>query len=46
MEAFALPGSPQIGQLLELIREAQAAGEIATREEALNLARSWLEERN
>lgn len=43
MQTLALPGGPQIGQLLELIREAQAAGEISTQEEALQLARAWLE---
>jgi hypothetical protein len=33
------PG-PRVGELLEAIREAQSAGEIATREEALRLASS------
>ncbi len=32
---FGLKPSPQIGELLETVREAQAAGEITTREEAL-----------
>ena len=40
---FDLPPGPRIGTLLELIREAQAAGEIATPEEALALARKHLE---
>jgi hypothetical protein len=31
------PG-PEIGRLLEVLREAQAAGEVRTREEALALA--------
>ena len=35
------PG-PVIGRLLEAIREAQAAGELDTRAEALALARKWL----
>lgn len=35
------PG-PEIGRLLEAIRETQAAGQIATREEALAFARGWL----
>jgi poly(A) polymerase len=46
IETFNLPAGPQIGQILELIREAQAAGEIQSQEEALNLARAWLEKRN
>ncbi len=31
-----------VGELLELIREEQAEGHIATREEALDFARAWL----
>jgi len=37
-EACGLEEGPQIGVLLEAIREAQAAGEVDTREEALALA--------
>jgi len=40
MTELGLPQGPRLGQLLEAIREAQAAGEIATREEALILARN------
>lgn len=36
------PG-PEIGKLLEAIRETQAAGNLATREEALAFSRGWLE---
>ena len=32
---FGLSPGPQIGELLEAVREAQASGEISTREEAL-----------
>ncbi|HUV75724.1 MAG TPA: HD domain-containing protein [Dehalococcoidales bacterium] len=32
---FALSPGPEIGEILEAVREAQAAGEVATREEAL-----------
>jgi len=39
MAALGLPPGPLVGQLLEAVREAQAAGEISTREEALALAR-------
>lgn len=36
INTFELAPGPQIGELLELVREAQAAGEIETAEEALN----------
>jgi hypothetical protein len=39
MRALGLPPGPRIGSLLEEIREAQAAGEIHTAEDALTLAR-------
>lgn len=38
---LGVPQGPQVGQLLEALREAQAEGEITTREEAL----AWLRER-
>ncbi len=41
--AFGLEPGPQIGRLLELLREAQAAGEVRTREEALTLTRRVLD---
>ena len=39
MQALGLPPGPQIGDLLEKVREAAAAGEVTTRDEALRLAR-------
>jgi putative nucleotidyltransferase with HDIG domain len=39
MRALGLPPGKQIGVILEAIREAQANGEVATREEALIVAR-------
>ncbi|MFN8482746.1 MAG: HD domain-containing protein [Anaerolineae bacterium] len=39
MRALTLPPGPQIGELLETVREAAAAGEVTTRDEALDLAR-------
>jgi hypothetical protein len=39
MKELCLPPGKRIGELLQVIREAQSAGEIATREEALALAR-------
>ncbi len=42
MAELELSPGPMIGRLLETLREAQAAGEISTREEALVLARSCL----
>jgi len=42
MRALELDPGPVIGSLLEAIREAQAAGEVRTRDDALNLGRDWL----
>ncbi|MBC7105113.1 MAG: CCA tRNA nucleotidyltransferase [Firmicutes bacterium] len=42
-EVLGLPPSPLLGRLLRRIEEAQAAGEIATREQALALARREVE---
>ena len=41
---FGLRPGPQIGRLLEAVREAQAIGEVRTRSEALALVRSLLED--
>lgn len=43
MAALGLPPGPLVGTLLEEIREAQAAGEVHTREEALARAREVLQ---
>jgi len=40
---FNMKPGPRMGQLLESVREAQASGELATREEALALVRERLE---
>ena len=40
MAELGLPPGKRLGELLEAIREAQAAGEVGTREEALALAQS------
>jgi poly(A) polymerase len=45
MRELDLPPGPQIGRLLELVREAQVSGEVYTREDALALARGRLSER-
>ncbi len=42
MDELNLKPGPMLGKLLEAIREAQAAGEIPNREEALSFARAWL----
>ncbi len=42
---FHLEPGPVIGKLLEAIKEAQAVGEIQTRDEAISLAAKWLTER-
>jgi poly(A) polymerase len=38
MDQFALEPGPEIGRLLELIRESQASGELSTRKEAMEFA--------
>jgi tRNA nucleotidyltransferase/poly(A) polymerase len=44
MTEFDLKPGPRVGEILEIIREAQATGKIGTREEALDYARDWLKE--
>ncbi|HLF29296.1 MAG TPA: HD domain-containing protein [Anaerolineae bacterium] len=44
MDALELRPGPEVGRVLEAIREAQAAGEVHTREEALALARRVMRE--
>src|SRR5438034_5999344 len=39
MSALGIPPGARVGELLELVREAQAAGEVSTREDAIALAR-------
>ncbi|MGD8624471.1 MAG: HD domain-containing protein [Anaerolineae bacterium] len=43
LRAFDLAPGPHIGDLLEIVREAQALGEIHTRDEALSLVKEHLE---
>jgi poly(A) polymerase len=43
MDALGLAPGPLVGRLLEAVQEAQAAGEVTTREQALALARQELE---
>ncbi|MEK7873579.1 MAG: hypothetical protein AAB502_06960, partial [Chloroflexota bacterium] len=42
METLRLPPGPLLGQLLDALREAEAVGEIADRDAALDLARRLL----
>jgi tRNA nucleotidyltransferase/poly(A) polymerase len=42
METFGLEEGPKLGELLEAVREAQAAGEIRTRREALDYVKRVL----
>jgi len=44
MAEFNLEQGPIIGKLLEAIREAQATGKLATRDEAVMFGRVWLKE--
>jgi hypothetical protein len=43
MAALQLKPGPEVGRLLRLIEEAQAAGEVASKEEAIDFARQRLE---
>jgi tRNA nucleotidyltransferase/poly(A) polymerase len=45
IEALHLEPGPEVGRLLRLLEEAQAAGEIKTKEEALLLAKQRLSQR-
>jgi poly(A) polymerase/tRNA nucleotidyltransferase (CCA-adding enzyme) len=45
MAELRLDPGPDLGRLLRVLLEAQAVGEIATRDQALDLARRWLEKR-
>lgn len=42
MQILGLPSGPPVGEILEAVREAQAAGEINTREEALAFVREYM----
>ncbi len=42
MAEFGLSPGPQVGSLIEIVKEAQAAGEIDTRQQALDLAAASL----
>ena len=42
MSSFSLPPGPEVGRLVELVREAQSSGEISTRQEAIELVESSL----
>jgi len=44
MQTFALKPGRIIGELLDLIREAQVAGEVTSAEDALEFARNYLEQ--
>lgn len=44
MRELSLQSGPLVGKLLEAVREAQAVGEVSTREQALGLARRRMEE--
>ncbi len=46
MYEFELPPGPRIGELLEAVHEAQASGEIQSKEEALNFVRKELDKEN
>ena len=43
INVFKMKPGPRMGELLEAVREAQASGELASREEALDFVRERLE---
>ena len=43
--ALGIPAGPLIGELLEALREAQASGEVATREEAIAFVKAYARQR-
>ena len=42
MAALGIDPGPRVGEVLEALREAQALGDIQTKDEALNFAAEWL----
>ncbi len=44
MAELGIPPGKELGKILEMIREGQAAGEVKGREDALRLARRYLEQ--
>ena len=46
MQALNLEPGPEVGRLLELVREAQASGEVHDRESALALARERMQKKD
>jgi putative nucleotidyltransferase with HDIG domain len=44
MRELSLPSGKKIGELLEAVREAQAVGDVSTKEQALELARKRIED--
>ena len=44
MNELGVPQGPRVGEILEAVREAQAAGEVTTREEALALGKRMKDE--
>lgn len=44
LQAFSLSPGPLVGKVLEAVREAQAAGDVSSSEEALAFARRWVDE--
>ncbi len=43
IELLQVQPGPQMGELLGAIHEAQAVGDISTRDDALTFAREWLD---
>ena len=44
IRAFGMNQGPRVGQLLEAVKEAQATGEVNSRQQAIDYAKRWLDE--
>jgi poly(A) polymerase len=44
MQTFGVNQGPEVGQLLEAVKEAQATGEVNSRQQAIDYAKRWLDE--
>ena len=45
LNEYKLEAGPLIGQILDAVREAQADGQVTTREQAIDFVRNWLKEK-
>jgi hypothetical protein len=43
MKIFRLSPGPRIGQIIEAVREARAAGEVQNKQQAIEYIKNWLD---